>query len=108
MVISFAQYEYFSPDSQTMVKPRGFLLQLHILTQVRLAGFPSSQFQILTLGYGHKPTVDLNPAGPLTCTNWTSVPLNYSDEYCFFFSFFFFNYLRRRKGSLLYSNKTVP
>lgn len=90
MVISFAQYEYFSPDSQTMVKPRGFLLQLHILTQVRLAGFPSSQFQILTLGYGHKPTVDLNPAGPLTCTNWTSVPLNYSDEYCFFFSFFFF------------------
>lgn len=48
----------------------------------------SSKSQIY--GYGHKPTVDLNPAGPLTHTNWTSVPANCSDKYTFFFFFSFF------------------
>jgi len=89
MVASFARYEYFSPDSQTMVKPWGFLLELHILTQVRLFLSLAASSKSQLYGYGHKPTMDLNPAGPLTCTNWTNVPLNYSEEYsCFFWVFF--------------------
>lgn len=66
-----AQCELFSPDSQTMVKTWGFS-SVH-LTQVKLVFFPSRQFQNLTLGYGHKLTVDLSPVCPPTCPNWINI-----------------------------------